>query len=283
MPATPQRAPASWPAIAAVVSASSPRLAARNTASAKSRRPTDRPQRRLQGGDAVAGAADRRRLLGRASCRGPRPRLSGCSEPHCQNSGARTSSAGTPPISAAVIAPRTRHASTGRVAACVDRLDSAAISAASLGVAAPADRHRSEAHQRPVGCRLLVRLGIDGLPGALEPGQLAGESCCRCRSTCRSTTGSRCATTGRNAATGRRGPSHRYRAATPPGTGPSTCRRSTLLRASRNGPPPTMSLIGVNVPGDLNSSVVPTASPHARPSSAPTARSEAVTSDEGLT
>ena len=42
--------------------------------------------------------------------------------------------------------------------------------------------------------------------------------------------------------------------------------------ASPNGPPPTMSVIGANVPGGLNSSVVPSASPHARPSRAPRQR-----------
>ena len=40
-----------------------------------------------------------------------------------------------------------------------------------------------------------------------------------------------------------------------------------------NGPPPTMSVTGANVPGGENSTVVPTASPTARPSSIPRARS----------
>jgi CYTH domain-containing protein/CHAD domain-containing protein len=43
-----------------------------------------------------------------------------------------------------------------------------------------------------------------------------------------------------------------------------------------NGPPPTMSVTGSNVPGARNSTVVPTASPAARPSRAPIARSCAV-------
>ena len=48
-----------------------------------------------------------------------------------------------------------------------------------------------------------------------------------------------------------------------------------LARLNLNGPPPTMSVIGVKVPGRLNSSVVPTASPQAKPTNAPTARSSA--------
>ena len=41
---------------------------------------------------------------------------------------------------------------------------------------------------------------------------------------------------------------------------------------SRKGPPPTMSVIGSKVPAHLNSFVVPTASPTAKPMRAPRAR-----------
>ena len=41
---------------------------------------------------------------------------------------------------------------------------------------------------------------------------------------------------------------------------------------NRKGPPPTMSVIGSKVPAHLNSFVVPTASPTARPMRAPRAR-----------
>ena len=63
MPDAPQRAPASWPAIAAVVSASSPRFAARSTALAEVVGAGDGPERRFECVDAVAGPADRRRGL----------------------------------------------------------------------------------------------------------------------------------------------------------------------------------------------------------------------------
>ena len=72
IPDQPQRAPASWPAIAAVVSASSPRLAARSTASRKSVGAADGPQRRFERVDAVAGAADRGRLLAAPRAAGDR-------------------------------------------------------------------------------------------------------------------------------------------------------------------------------------------------------------------
>ena len=56
---------------------------------------------------------------------------SGCRSPHVQKSGALTSSQGVPPTSAATTAPRTRHASTGRDAGWVERLDSPDRSTAS--------------------------------------------------------------------------------------------------------------------------------------------------------
>ena len=66
-------------------------------------------------------------------CHEPRATAStaGWSGPYCQKSAASTSSAFVPWSSAAVIAPSTRQASTGRDAGCVVRLDSPDRSAAS--------------------------------------------------------------------------------------------------------------------------------------------------------
>ena len=114
----------------------------------------DRPERGLEGVDAVAGTADRRRLL--AAPRPARDRVDGRVElaPR-QNDGSSTSSAGALDERGdhRAHAPGTRRRAGS--AAWVVRLDSPERSAASRDVGVPADRHGGEAHQRAVGGRLL--------------------------------------------------------------------------------------------------------------------------------
>ena len=112
--------------MAAVVSASSPRFVARRIASRKSAAPftaqiaasrawTQNPLPRIAGGSFA-------RQLPRAIAS-----ISGWSSSPSQNAAAHTFSHGSPRMSEAVMAARTRQASTGRRAGWVGRLDSAAI------------------------------------------------------------------------------------------------------------------------------------------------------------
>ena len=105
--------------------------------------------------------------------------------------------------------------------------------------------------------------------GSARTGAASGRSWSRCRSTGPSRSSALDGTSGRRFRVGGPGRTRCGRSSSPPGTGPSTCRRSIRRASSRNGPPPTMSVSGSNSPGRVNSTVVPRASPAARPSSAP--------------
>ena len=149
----------------------------------------------------------------------------------------------------ATIAPISRQASTGRPpdGSCGSTRRSARPPSA--GSRVPADRHGGEAHQRAVGGRLLVgRAGRRRRRSAGSVELVAGGDA------------------DVEAAPVRRQvpvvlPQHvaaelvveverrRCRGSTRPGTAPSRCRRSTRPACRPNGPPPTMSVIGSNVPG----------------------------------
>ena len=260
--------------MAAVVSASSPRLAARSTAVRKSSAPATAQMRRLESVDAVARPTDCRWLLVLPRARAQRLRPPGAARPSFQNVRRR----GPPRRTRRRSGPRSwrpaaRQASTGRVAAWVVRLDSADRSAA-LGEVARASGSAlrpgaSASRWRPPPRRACGSMGSPVLANreSWRAGRVADVEAAPVRGE----VARRPARAGSGAAD-QRGPSR-------PCRGCDSARQSAIDVSSvhspafsRKGPPPTMSSIGLKEPGGLNSSVVPTASPQARPSSAPVAR-----------
>ena len=203
---------------------------------------------------------------------------SGCSSPHAQKSGALTSSHDAPLTSAAdhgaeeaaridrslrrmgraarLPGPLDRHgevARATRIGTGASRMSDPLAAASwstwgSIGLAGPPEPLELPAHGHPDVEAAPVRRQVAVIAPEQVPAQLVGE------------------------------------------VEPAACRAIDSARhsaidvssvhspaANRNGPPPTMSVIGSNVPGARNSTVVPTASPQARPTSAPRARSRSAT------
>ena len=224
-----------------------PRLAARSTA------PRSRPP-----ATALARLRARRR---RSRCRahpllrherGRRPRSADGEDPGPQKSGASTSSMSLPPMGAAIMAPHTRQASTGRSAGWV-RLDSPTVRRLRP------DRCASGWGRAPTASATRWPPG-PGRRGRWTPaGQCAGSGptpprwWCRCRSTGRSRTSGRGPATPGTDGAGRRGRvtdvedrlgqahGHGGVVGPPPGSSPNGLRR-----------PHVKSSIGVKVPGARN-------------------------------
>ena len=144
-----------------------------------------------------------------------------------------------------------------------------------VGPARVRQRDRRELHQRPVAGRARVGVAREGLAGPLEALQRGAGRVADVEAACRCSTSARRGTSARSA--------ELVDGVERPRSTSHSARQSAIdvssvhaPAGSANGPPPTMSVTGANVPGGLNSTVVPTASPTASPTSAPRKRSRRV-------